>query len=303
MSSASFITALADLTMASGQHHMPPNDDWKSPLNEGGKTKENYINGVGKDQWGMCIPVADGIVSYFATQDPHSYHFKCANEMTKVYKQFVHSMIQAASYAFNLWKPTLFFKNLNIITVSAVGSPGCLSSSGPDFGTLMNSFPGLSAIRSGQFANQWIKGVCDGVSDCVKKYVDNVTVPGLPWYPAFAAFPGPVAPPMPNIPSMLVMCPSSGLPYVTVPQQMQNAIVNKLPSSIKNKCPEKIHKTIALAIATSLTTGFTIWIATQTINLVTGTGQIPTFSPPFVPVGPVTVNGKNIPTGGGNLMP
>ena len=302
MSTASFIPVLADLVMATGQHHMPPNDDWKSPMNAGSNEKQNYMDGIGKSKWGMAFPVADGIVSYFATQDPHFYHFTAASAMTLVYKQFIYAMISAAQYAFNIWKPTLFFKDLKVNGPVVVGAPGCLKSSGPDFGKLMTSYPGLADVRIGLYSEQWIKGVCDGVSSCVKNYIDNVTVPGLPWYPAFAVFPGPVAPPMPNIPSMLVMCPSVGLPKVTVPQQIQDAIVGKLSSKIKQNCPEEIHKTIALAIGTSLATGFGIWIATQTVNLVMGTGQIPTFAPPFVPAGPV-VMGQNIPSGGGNLMP
>ena len=51
--------------------------------------------------------------------------------------------------------------------------------------------------------------VAKGVSKCYKDWQDQVTVPGLPWYPAFAAFPGPMAPPMPNIPVPLIACPSS----------------------------------------------------------------------------------------------
>ena len=31
-------------------------------------------------------------------------------------------------------------------------------------------------------------------------YTATIKVPGLPWYPAFAAFPSPVAPPTPNVP-------------------------------------------------------------------------------------------------------
>jgi hypothetical protein len=40
-----------------------------------------------------------------------------------------------------------------------------------------------------------------------------------------------------------------------------------------------------------------IWIASQMVMLVMGKGPIPTFAPPFVPVGPV-VGGDNIATPG-----
>ena len=301
MSTVSFIKVLADLTMATGQHKMPPKDNWKSPQSGGPEAKQNYVNGVGQANWGVGYPVADGILTYFGTQDMHTYHFTTASAMTMAYRQFIYTMIDATQYAFNLWKPTLFFKDIKINGPVAVGSKGCLTTTA-DFAKLFNSYPGHAEISGGKNFDAWRDAVGKGVGKCLKNFIDGVTVPGLPWYPAFAAFPGPVAPPMPNIPVLLPMCPSTGLADITVPQKIQKAILNEFKSKLKQNCQEKIHETVFLAIATVLATGFTIWASTQTVNLVMGMGQIPTFAPPVVPAGPV-VNGQNIPSGGGNLMP
>ena len=48
-----------------------------------------------------------------------------------------------------------------------------------------------------------------------------------------------------------------------------------------------------MAIGTALSTAFLAWLPMQMIMNVMGKGSIPTFAPPYVPVGPV-VMGDNI---------
>ena len=138
MSTVSFIKVLADLTMASGLHKMPPKDNWKPPQSAGPEAKQNYINGVGQSNWGVGYPVADGILTYFATQDMHMYHFTTASAMTMAYRKFIYTMIDATQYAFNIWKATLFFKNIKINGPIAVGSKGCLTATA-DFVKIFNN--------------------------------------------------------------------------------------------------------------------------------------------------------------------
>jgi len=285
--------------MASHQHKMPPADSWKAPQDKGDEARDSYVKGVKQENWGVGFPAADGIVSYFATQDPHTYHFNSASTITQIYKQFIHTMIDATQYAFNLWKPTLMFQNIKINGPVAIGSKGCLKTTA-DFFNLFKSFPGHAAISGGKFFNDWRDAVGKGVSECLKKYVDGVTVTGFPWYPAFAAFPGPMAAPMPNVTWPLIACTSSGLKDITDPNALKKAMEKNLSSGLKDKSNDKIYASIFEAIATSLSLGFLMWVSTQMVNLVMGTGNIPSFAPPVMPAGPV-VNGQNIPAPG-NLM-
>jgi hypothetical protein len=139
--------------------------------------------------------------------------------------------------------------------------------------------------------------VAKGVSTCFKNWQDQVTVPGLPWYPAFAAFPGPMAPPMPNIPTPLIACPSAKMSDIVAPSQMKTEMGNALDGGLKNKDKPKQFEALHDAIATVLALAFLMWLPSQQVMLVLGQGPIPTFAPPFVPVGPV-LNGQNIPTPG-----
>ncbi|MBQ9396133.1 MAG: hypothetical protein IJU23_11565 [Proteobacteria bacterium] len=300
MANVTFFSILADLSVATHQHVLPPNDSWKAPQQEGDDAKQNYIDGVGKNNWGAGIPVADGIVSYFKTQDPHTLHMTTATTMTSIYKSFIYTMLDAVAYAFNIWRLTLKFDNLKINGPAVVGSKGCLSATG-DFEKLFLTFPGHSQFALGKHYNKWRDAVGKGVAKCLKNYIDNVTIPGFPWYPAFAAFPGPVAAPMPNIPFPLIACPSTGLADITVFTKLKKAMLDEFDDGCAEKCHDDIHKTIFEAIATSLSAGFLIWVSTQMINAVMGTGNIPSFAPPVVPVGPV-VNGQNLPAPS-NLIP
>ena len=127
-----------------------------------------------------------------------------------------------------------------------------------------------------------------------KKWQDKVTVPGLPWYPAFVVFPGPMAPPMPNIPMPLIACISPMMAEITVPSKLKGAMVDALGESEDDAFH---HVALFDAIGTTLAMAFLMWLPMQQVMLVMGKGPIPTFAPPYVPVGPV-VMGDNIGTPG-----
>ena len=131
-----------------------------------------------------------------------------------------------------------------------------------------------------------------GVAECWKEWADNVTVPGLPFYPIFVAFPGPMAPPMPNVPFPLISCTSSGMSKMT-PTMLKDAMVNNFDVDEQ----DGQFTAVVNAIGTALSAAFMSWLPSQSITNVMGTGPIPTFAPPVAPAGPV-VMGNVIPMPG-----
>jgi hypothetical protein len=106
----------------------------------------------------------------------------------------------------------------------------------------------------------------------------------MPWYPAFAAFPGPMAPPMPNVPT----------PLITLPQTPGPILQESIRSGIKKNARKLVSAgTVADAIATGFLMMFMTWVAGITVKNVMGKGPVPSFAPPYVPVGPV-VMGDNL---------
>ena len=137
--------------------------------------------------------------------------------------------------------------------------------------------------------------VAKGVSVCFKRWQDNVTVPGLPWYPAFAAFPGTDGAADAQRADAAYRLPSAMMSEIVSPMSMKTEMDNALSGAMKSKDPDKHCMRRCDAIATVLALAFLMWLPQQQVMNVLGMGPIPTFAPPFVPVGPV-VNGRTCPS-------
>jgi hypothetical protein len=237
------------------------------------------------------------IPPWFMPQKPgFKHHQKSCDEIGKNFKDFHDAMIDAVGFAHNLWKLQARFKDLQIAAVSAIGAPGCLD--GPALESNIKNAPQCASF-TGNMAKKR-DAVAKGVSGCFKKWQDQVTIPGLPLYPAFAAFPGPMAPPMPCIPVPLIACISGMMTQIIMPDAMTKAMDDALDQGLKDKDPEKHYHALHEAIATVLSLAFLMWLPQQQLSLVLGKGPIPTFAPPFVPVGPVL--GGDIVSIPGHLM-
>ncbi len=116
-----------------------------------------------------------------------------------------------------------------------------------------------------------------------------MSVPGLPWYPSFAAFPSREAPPTPNVPCP-VMALGKPANFVTA-SALKSRMVSKLQSAEPQWAAELFD-----AIAFAFERCFQPWLASTIVTNVLGSGPVPTFAPPYVPIGPVV-------GGTGNMIP
>lgn len=284
--------ALGYLKFLSYSLKLPTTSDWKQPQGDpGAKHYSDALTIPDKIAIPKCIP------PMFFPQNPNKYHQDSCDTVGQGFQLFILKMLGACAFAHLMWKLQAKFEGLKIMSVSAIGQPGCLK--GPDLDTFIKNSP-TTAMMSGNEA-AYRDAVAAGVSKTFKNWQDQVAVPGLPWYPAFAAFPGPMAPPMPNVPIPLVACISAKLVEIFNPISMKNEMVSALSGSLKQKDPDKQHEALFDAIATVLSLSYLTWLPTQTVMVVMGKGPIPTFAPPYVPVGPV-VGGDNLPTPGHNAI-
>ena len=223
-------------------------------------------------------------------QSPHpgyKYHQDPADTVGKNYKDFHDTMLDAVKNAHDMWRLKAQFKDLQVNSLTALGAPGCL-----DGAALESDIKNMAAGMDGNMKKHR-DAVAAGVSKCFKQWQDSVQITGLPLYPAFVAFPSAMAPPMPNIPVPLIACISSDITKICMPDDMAKAMGDALDGGLKDKDKDKQYEALHKAIATVLSLGFLIWLASQMVMLVLGKGPIPSFAPPFVPVGPV-VGGDNI---------
>ncbi|MEE9612437.1 MAG: hypothetical protein V3W19_14380, partial [Desulfatiglandales bacterium] len=106
-------------------------------------------------------------------------------------------------------------------------------------------------------------------------------------YPPLASVPAPVAPPTPNVPMPLIALTSVGEAGLS-PASLKGMMFANLAD------PQALHASDLFdAISQAFNTVFQTFKSTTTMKNVMGTGQVPSFKPPFSPVGPV-VGGTGI---------
>jgi len=176
-----------------------------------------------------------------------------------------------------------FFKDVIINSITAAG--GTLE--GPRLQPfILQSAPTTGALG---WALQYSAAIATGVDVRWNEFQRSFSIPGLPWYPAFAMIPSPVAPPTPNVPTPLVACSNNFFMIESV--MIRDTIKQKLGA------PGPFSDQLFEAIAAGFSQAVRLWFPIQMITQVKGTGSVPTFAPPFVPAGPV-INGRVIPEPG-----
>jgi hypothetical protein len=274
---------LAHLRFFADMHKLPTQASWQQPSGDPGA--KHYSDSLKNDMIAIpqCIP------PLFLPQNPQKYHQDSCDKVGQGFKKFMTDMLDAIKFGHQMWKLQAKFQNLIVNAMVALGTPGCLD--GPSLESLIKNAPSCAAMTGNLAAYR--DAVASGLAKSFKNWQDNVTVPGLPWYPAFVAFPGPMAPPMPNIPMPLITCISPMMTELAMPTSMSSNMESALSGDLKDKDKDKQYKSLFDAISTVCSLGFVIWLAAQQVMLVMGKGQIPTFAPPFVPVGPVLM-GDNL---------
>lgn len=188
----------------------------------------------------------------------------------------VDRLCDAVVNAWKQWQLEAKFKNVMIMGPTAIGG----ELEGPSLGSLVSA---MSGMASGE-ESEAVQAVAGPLEDAMKRWQDSVKFPGLPLYPAFAAWPGPQTPEMPNIP-----CPLRAL--VSDPSAFQSL-------SASGRTSDPGAAAVAQAVLEALGfVAFPAWVDTTLIVGLMGKGPVPTFAPPYVPVGPV-IAGDNLPLPG-----
>lgn len=219
----------------------------------------------------------------------HELHKETAVEIGTKIKEFVEKALDKFKQAHDMARMQAKFKDWKVMSLSAIGAPGTL-----EFPKLKDQAP-FSSWESSEKednAKAYAKAVVEGLSEQFDKWAGKVMCPGLPLYPAFIVYPGPMGPPTPCIPMPLMLYPSAMMAEVTQPK-LKDAMIAKLAKGVKDKDAAKLHEAIFDSIAFPISLNFLLWTLSQMVMNVMGKGPVPPFAPPYVPVGPV-VAGDNI---------
>jgi hypothetical protein len=253
--------------------------DWQQP--SGQPNADHYFKAF---QPGELVaapgPVPPGL---FLPATINKYHCDAAREISGKFSAYIDGICQAICSAWSQWQAAA---TLTGVIINAVVAAGGMVAGPPWFPLIMAGAP-KSTPQELKYSN----AIAQALGTGWLAYQATLKVPGLPWYPAFAAVPSPVAPPMPNVP-----VPVIALMQVTAAVS-KNALKAQMIANLGD--PQALHHQVLFdCIADAFEKCFQIWqISTQVTNVL-GTGPVPTFAPPVVPVGPVVAGiGTMVPGG------
>lgn len=222
-------------------------------------------------------------LNLFREETPNKYHVDTAKDIGKKFEDYIDGICGAICDGIDKWMKMTTVVGVIINAVVGVVKPGSVI--GPPLMPLILA----TAPKSTPMELKYSQAIASAFGTLWQPW--HMGISGMLTYPAFAAFPGPVAPPMPNVPMPLIALPSSGESGLS-------------PGTLKSTMEANLADPMALhasdlfdAIAKAFNTVFQIFKASTLVQNVLGMGPIPTFAPPFVPVGPVVGGVGNGPPG------
>jgi hypothetical protein len=206
-----------------------------------------------------------------ASNDQADVEFQAevSNELTL----FIDGTSQAIVNAHNLWRQKAFLSGVQVRGMTANGG----SVQGPSLSPWIKAHPMPSTLYGS--ALRISQAAADGLESSWRDWQDSVRVPGLAWWPAFVAYPGPVTPPMPNVPTRLA----------ALDWDARSVSPDSVAAAMKARlgAPVGFSNQLFASIAAGFSAAVQAWFGLQMVMNVLGRGTVPNFAPPYVPVGTV----------------
>ena len=256
---------LARLKFTSFGLTVPQN--WKQPQGDPG---EKHYNDAFQDGEKVTAP---GMPPLFQPASMNKYHTDAQKMHIAKVGAFIDGVTSAICSAWGQWQQATTMVGVVINAVTAVG--GQLV--GPPLTPLILASAPKNTPNEAKFSNV----IATVIGTSWLSFTATVKVPGLPWYPAYAAVPSPMAPPVPNTPvpfAMLTQVPVS-ISCATMKPQMIGMLADP-------QAP--FHKELFESICDAFEKCYDLWkVSTLVTQVLPTVAPVPSFAPPYVPVGPV----------------
>jgi hypothetical protein len=271
---ASAMQQLARLKFTSFNLKVPQN--WKDPQ---GDAADHYGRAFKPDEKAS----APGMPPLVQPASLNKYHTDTQKMHIGKIGAFIDGTCSAICSAWSQWQTAATMVGVVINAVTAMGGQIV----GPPWTPLILA----SAPKSTPMEMKYSNVIAQVIGTAWLSFTATVKVTGMPWYPAFAAVPSPVAPPAPNIP-----CPFAALTQVPVSISCNVLKMQMVGQLGDPQAP--FNQELFESIADAFEKTYNLWKVSTMVTNVLGTGPVPTFAPPYVPVGPV-VGGVGTMTPGG----
>jgi hypothetical protein len=226
---------------------------------------------------------APGVPPLFQPSSLNKYHTDTQKMHIDKIGKFIDGICSAICSAWSTWQSAATL--VGVVITGPTASVGQIV--GPPWTPLILA----SGPKETPMLLKYTTVVANVIGPAWLSFTATVKVAGMPWYPAFAAMPSPVAPPTPNIP-----CPFAAL--TQVPVSISANVLKMQMIGMLGDPMAPFHKELFESIADAFDKSYNLWKGMTMVTNVLGTGPVPSFAPPFVPVGPV-VGGVGTMTPGG----
>jgi hypothetical protein len=203
----------------------------------------------------------------------NKYHVEAQKMHIAKIGAYMDGVVTAICSAWSTWQSSATMVGVVINAVTAMG--------GQIVGVPLTPLILASAPKNTPNEIKYSTVIATVIGTAWLSFTATVKIPGLPFYPAYAAVPSPMAPPVPNTPvpfAALTQVPTSISTSVMKPQMIAQLGDPQAP----------LHKELFESICDAFEKSYNLWkVSTQVMNVMPTLAPVPTFAPPYVPVGPV----------------
>jgi hypothetical protein len=242
---------------------------WSDP--QGDTPARQYRAAFLPEQWGVAADEATAPALSRAHSD-NWHHVHVQTMHNALIGSYIDRISAAIVSAWRQWQRSA--------TITGIAINGPTASGGRLVGPPLEPLILAKGPKKTPMERKYTRVIANVIGTAWLEFTQTVLVPGLPFYPAFAAVSSPVGPPSPNVPvpfAALTQVPFPISSFVT-----KQAMVAQLADP---RAP--LHKELFDAIGYAFEICYGIWRIKTKVTNVIGTGPVPTFAPPVVPVGPV----------------
>lgn len=274
---SSMMKQLARLKFSQNGLKVP--DQWTTPTGD-----------PGAQHWRDAFTAAQSTSSPDPTVPPlfvphtlNKFHTDTQKQLTKIFGGYLDGICDAICSAWSQWQTAATM--VGVLINGPVASLGQVL--GPPVGPLILA----TGPKASPAELKYTSTISNVIGTAWLSYTASIKVPGLPWYPAFAAVPSPIAPPMPNVPVPVIALTQVAAPVSATVMKTQMFGMHGDPTAM-------YARELFDAVCDAFEKCFQLWQTTTMVTNVLGTGPVPVFAPPVVPAGPV-VGGVGTMTPGG----
>lgn len=254
-------------------------DQWKQPSGD-----------PGAKHWNDAFTAAEKATApdtmmppLFLPHTTNKYHTDAQKKLNSIVGEYMDGIIDAICSAWSQWQ--------SLASMVGVLINGPTASIGQVLGPPLTPLILAQGPKKTPQELRYTNAIATVIGTGWLAYTASIKIPGLPFYPAFALCPTPVAVPMPNTPFPVI-----ALTQVTAP--ISASTMKMMMIGMYGDPTAMYHKEIFDAVTDAFEKCFLQWQTTTMVSNVLGTGPVPTCIPPVFAPGPVVAGVGAMPPGG-----